>query len=138
MHLNSFADSQELKACTNRRMLDCGITINVFYFRVRYSAVIIKEGGQMTTGNIATLVDGRRQHGAAMFAIPKRIIGATSKKRYAQRSACNYHRVVLLSIPNNDLYSTTSEKLPNYGISCLTEGPICHFFQLALTLRHLW
>jgi hypothetical protein len=74
-------------------MLNFAVPADVFYFRVRDAAVVFEKRRQPSGCYVAALIDGRRQHGAAMLTIPKRIIGTAAKKGDAKRRACNVHRV---------------------------------------------
>jgi hypothetical protein len=61
-------------------MLNRTVLTDVFDFRVRDAAVILEEGRQPPAGNVAALVDSRRQYSPTILAIPDRIIGAATEE----------------------------------------------------------
>ena len=58
--------------------------------------MIFEEGRQVTARDIATLVDRRRQHGAAKLAEPNRIIGSSAEKRNSKWGAGYDHAITFL------------------------------------------
>ena len=82
MNFNAAADAQELETRADRRMFDCFVAANIFDLRVRYPAVVLEERRKPPGRDVATLVNGRRQHSATVLAIPDRVIRASAEERY--------------------------------------------------------
>src|SRR5581483_3739899 len=80
-----------LQAPAHRGMLDVAIVRHILHLRVRDAAVVIEERRHAATGDIATLVDGRGEHGPAIFPVPHRIVGPAAEEGDAKGSASDYH-----------------------------------------------
>ena len=52
---------------------------------------VLEEGRQIAAGEVAVFVDGAGENGAAVNAIPRRIIGAAAEKGDAKRGATDDH-----------------------------------------------
>jgi hypothetical protein len=53
--------------------------------------LMLKERGQVSTGNIAVLINSGSKHSPTVFFEPIRIIGATAKKRNSKRGTAYNH-----------------------------------------------
>jgi hypothetical protein len=83
MDLNPLVDAHELKASANRGVLDGPVPIDIFYFGIGNTAVVVEERRQVTARYVTALVDGGREYGAAVLPVPYRVVGATPEKRNA-------------------------------------------------------
>jgi hypothetical protein len=72
-------------------MLNLAITTDIFNFRIRNAAVVLKKRGQPPSGDVTRFIDRCRQDRAAMLAVPDRVVGAAAKKRNAKWGARNDH-----------------------------------------------
>jgi hypothetical protein len=67
-----------------------------FRLGVDNTVLMLKERWQAAAGNVTVFVYGGAQHGTAIFPVPDRIIGATTKERNAKRSPTDNHLTPLL------------------------------------------
>src|SRR6185436_5194323 len=91
MNLESFRDAEVLKNASRRRVRQLRYLPDVFDERVDQAKTMLEERRQLTDADVAVLVDRRRQHRAAMLAIPVGIVGAASKEGNAERRAADDH-----------------------------------------------
>jgi len=76
-------------------MLDVVVGTNILDPRIRYPTVIVEKGREVSTGDVAAFVDGRREYCAPMRSIPEGVIGSASKERNPERRSCNDHYSIL-------------------------------------------
>ena len=55
---------------------------------------MLEEGRQVAAGEVAVLVDRGGQHGAAVLAVPGRVVGAAAEERDAKRRAADDHAIL--------------------------------------------
>ena len=91
--LEALVHVQPFEHAANRRVLDLADLLDVLDDRVDDAELVIEERRQLANADVAVLVDGRRQHGAAMLAIPVRVVGAAAEERDAERRAADDHLV---------------------------------------------
>ena len=91
MNLDAAIHFQETQSFARRRMSQFIQRLNRFHFRIHHARPMLKERRQVATGQITIFVDGRRQHRAAVLAIPGRVIRAAAKKRDSVWSAADNH-----------------------------------------------
>jgi hypothetical protein len=60
------------------------------------AVLVLEERGQTPAGNVAILVDGRCENGAAMFPKPSGIVSATAKEGNSERGTRDNHDFVSL------------------------------------------
>jgi hypothetical protein len=80
-------------------MNDLFNSLAILHPGVDYAVAVFEEGREVATRYVTVLIDGGSQHGAAMLAVPGRIVGASAKKRDAKRSSTDYHDVLLKKRP---------------------------------------
>jgi hypothetical protein len=78
--LDPAVDSQKLQARSNGGMFNLAIAPYVLDLGIGDAAVILEEGRQPATRQVAALVDGAGQYGTAVLSKPDGIICATAKK----------------------------------------------------------
>jgi hypothetical protein len=76
--------------------------------RVNDPNPMLEERRQMTAGEITVFVDGGGQHRAAMFPIPRWIIGAAAEERDTKGSSANNHGPIVTAPDLNCLSNTDS------------------------------
>src|SRR5262245_40437590 len=97
MDLESFRDAEMLKdaSCCGVRQLR--YLLHVLDERIDQAKPVFEERRQLAYADVAVLVDRRRQHCAAVFAVPVGVVGAASKERDAERCAADDHSGVSYS-----------------------------------------
>ena len=98
MNLETFAHLEPLEHAAHRRMLDLANVLNVFDDRVDHTKLVLEERRQLSHADVAVLINGGGEHGAAVLAIPLGIVSAAAEKRDAKRSPADDHS---LSRKNN-------------------------------------
>jgi len=64
----------------HRRMLDVGSLLDVLDDRVDHAKAMLEKRRQLADADVAVLVDRRRQHRAAVLAVPLRVVRAASEE----------------------------------------------------------
>ena len=77
---NAAVHFQKAQRLARGRMLDLVQPLAVFNLGIHHADAVLEKRRQIAAGQVAILVDGRRQHRAAVLAIPRRIIRAAAKK----------------------------------------------------------
>lgn len=80
VQLNATIDFEELQAFAHGRMPNLGEGLARFDLAVDETDAMLEKGRQIATSEITILIYGGGQHGAAVTAIPGRVIGAASEK----------------------------------------------------------
>src|SRR6202795_463386 len=91
MNFDALFNSQVLKTRADRGMLNRRVFRDVFRLRIENSGMVLEEWRQPSAIEVAIFVDRSRQHCAAVFSIPYRIVGSPTEKGYAERCARNNH-----------------------------------------------
>ena len=68
VNLEALVDLQPLEHAAHGRMLDLADLLHVFDDRIDDAKAMVEERRQLAHADVAVLVDGRRQHGAAVLA----------------------------------------------------------------------
>src|SRR5262249_30755654 len=84
-------DAQEAERLADGRVLDVVEGGARLDGAVDDAQAMLEEGGEGATGEVAILVDRRGEYGAAMGAIPGRVVRSPSNKGDAKRGAANDH-----------------------------------------------
>ena len=71
---------QKAQRFARGRMVDLLQPLAAFDFGIDHADAVLEKRRQVAAGQVAIFVDGRRQHRAAVLAIPRRIIRAAAKK----------------------------------------------------------
>src|SRR5580700_372955 len=77
-------------------MLEGTVVIDVFYLRIGDTAVIFEKRRQVAAGDVARLIDRRRQYSTAKFAEPNRIVGSSAEKRNSKWGTGYDHAITFL------------------------------------------
>jgi hypothetical protein len=88
--------------------LDC---LAQFDLAIDDAITVLKKGRQIATGEIAILVNCGREDGSAVKSIPTGIVGATAKKRDAERGSADDHSVDLSRDASNDVATTLQRSI---------------------------
>ena len=108
MDLEPTVELQITQHLSNRRMRNFIDVLTILDLRVNDPNPVLEERRQMTAGEITVFVDGGRQHRAAMFPIPRGIIGAAAEERDAKGSSANNHCPIIAAPDLNRLSNTNS------------------------------
>src|SRR5438552_10822905 len=96
MQLDAAFDFEEVERLPNGGMADLLDRGAGFDLAVNDADGMFEEGGQIAAGQITILIDRGRQHGAAMSAIPTRIIGTATEEGDPERCSADDHSVDLI------------------------------------------
>src|SRR5437660_12073598 len=91
MNFDALFNPQVLKTRAYRGVVNRRILRNVFRLRIENSAMVFEKRRQPSAVEVAIFVDRRRQHCAAVFSTPYRIVGSPAEKGYAEWCARNNH-----------------------------------------------
>ena len=80
MNLEALVDLEPLEHAAHGGMLNLADLLDVFDDGVDDAKAMVEERRQLADADVAVLVDGRRQHGAAVLAIPLWIIRSAPEK----------------------------------------------------------
>src|SRR5688572_4651398 len=75
----------------HRRVDDLVDLLHQLDARIDDAVLVLEERRQLADGDVAVLVDRGAEHGAAMLAIPFRIVGAAAEQRKPERGAADDH-----------------------------------------------
>src|SRR5476651_2585494 len=90
-NLYAFVNFHPFEDAADRRVLDLGYALHLFDLRPDDTALEVEERWQIADVQVEILVDRGRQHGTAMLAKPRRIVGAASEEGDAERRARDDH-----------------------------------------------
>src|ERR1700722_2043715 len=96
VNLNPFVHFHKLQTAADRGMLKATVLIDVFYLRIGDAAVIFEKRRQVPAGDVARLIDRRRQYSTAKFAEPNRIVGSSAEKRDSKWGTGYNHAITFL------------------------------------------
>ena len=91
MYLDTALHVEEAQHFPHRRVGDVACRLRFFDFRVDYAEAMLEEGRQMAAGNVAELINGGREDGAAVLAVPRGIVAAAAEKRDPKRGSADNH-----------------------------------------------
>src|SRR5215204_898282 len=89
--LQAAIDLETLQHRPDGRMRDVGDFLDVLDDRIDNAEAVIEEGRELANADVAVLIDGRREHRAAMLVKPVRIVRASAEKRHPERGAADNH-----------------------------------------------
>jgi len=93
MNFDTAIDLQVTQRFANGRMLNFINFVAALDLRINHPNSMLEKRRKKATSQIAVFVNGRRQHGAAMLPVPRRIIGSAAEKGDAiGRSSDNHGR----------------------------------------------
>src|SRR5262245_26300845 len=72
-------------------MLDLLEIVHQLDARIDDAVLMLEEGRQPAHADVTVLVDGHAEHGAAVFAVPGRIVGPASEEGDAEGCAADDH-----------------------------------------------
>ena len=91
MNFNADIDALVHQHPPDGGMLDILDLFHVFDIGIDDSVAIFEKRRQGPNGDVAILVDGKAEHGAAVFTKPLRIIGPAAEKRHSERGTADNH-----------------------------------------------
>src|SRR6185295_3951634 len=77
-------------------VLDLLRVLDQLDLRVHDPRLVVEELRQVADRDVAVLVDGRRQDGAAVLAVPGGVVRAAAEERDPERGAADDHRLLAL------------------------------------------
>ena len=86
----------DIDALVHQNPPDGGVTdfLDLFYvfdLGIDDPVAVLEKRRQRPDGDVAILVDGKTEHGAAVFQVPLRIIGPAAEKRHTEWGAADDH-----------------------------------------------
>src|SRR5580700_10180235 len=112
MNLKAVRNAQLGEDAAHRRVLDLGRVLDQLDLGINDLRLVLEERRQPAHADVAIFVDRGADHGAAVLAKPRRIIGTTAEQRYAKRRAADDHR----SRCSNLAMKTRSASLSDSGV----------------------
>jgi hypothetical protein len=112
--------AQHLQAGAHGRMLDLGGRAHGLDMRPDDAMADAEEWRQEAGADVAVLVDGHRQHSAAVLAEPGRVIRAAAEKRHPVRRAGNCHQHLKIINLSDGLADLPSQRVRKRSPSVAT------------------
>src|SRR5262245_27108682 len=95
MDFYSAIDLEEAQNFTHRRVRNFVDGVAILHLGVNNTISVLKEGRQITAGDIAVLVDRGGQYSAAVLTIPSGIVCAASEERDSKWRPAHNHNAIL-------------------------------------------
>src|SRR5271169_3966800 len=91
MNLKAVRNAQLGEDAAHRRVLDLGRVLDQLDLGINDLRLVLEERRQSAHADVAIFVDRGADHGAAVLAKPRRIIGAAAEQRDAKWGAADDH-----------------------------------------------